>query len=54
MMFDWFRRNGYEISWFVIGWLAFACLNEIGKGNYVWAAIDAILVLINYQMVSRS
>ena len=49
-MLDWFRRNVYEINFFVAGWCAFAALDSLLKGNYLFAAVNAALVYINIKM----
>ena len=49
-MLDWFKRNSYEISIFISGWCALACLNALAKGDYLWAVIDAGLVYANLKL----
>jgi len=49
---DWYVRNQDAITWFVIGWLAFACLDSLGQRNYVWAVFDAVLIWVNYKLAS--
>lgn len=46
----WWTRNHLEITWFVIGWLAFATLDQLVSGNYIWAAINAFLLWANYKL----
>ena len=46
-MIEWFRRNAYEINFFIAGWCAFAALDNLIKGNYGWAALNAVLSYIN-------
>ena len=49
-MRDWFNRYNSEITWAIIGWLAFACLDSIVRGNWIWALVDAGLIFINYKL----
>ena len=46
---DWYVRNQDAITWFIIGWLTFAGIDSLLKGNYVWAAFDALLIWVNYK-----
>lgn len=52
-MIEWFRRNVYEINFFIAGWCAFAALDNLGRGQYAWAAINAGLSYLNIRL-SRS
>ena len=49
---NWYVRNQDAITWFIIGWLALALLRALGDGEYMWAAIDAALIWLNYKLVS--
>lgn len=49
---EWYVRNQDAITWFLIGWLTFACIDSFIKGSYVWAAIDAFLVWVNYKLAN--
>jgi hypothetical protein len=49
---DWYSRNQDAITWFLIGWLTFAGLDQLGKGNLGWAALDFGLAYFNYKMNS--
>jgi hypothetical protein len=46
----WWTRNHLEITWFIIGWLALATLDQLINGNYIWAAINAFLLWANYKL----
>ena len=46
-MLDWFKRNVYEIGFFVAGWCTFAALDSLLKGSYAMAAVNAGLVYLN-------
>jgi hypothetical protein len=47
---NWYVYNQDAISWFIIGWLSFACLDALSEGRYMWALIDAGLVWLNYSV----
>lgn len=47
---DWYVRNQDAITWFIIGWLSFALLMNITTGDWLWAAVDAVLIYGNYKL----
>ena len=47
---EWYVRNQDAITWFIIGWMCFAGLDNLVKGNYLWAGIDFALAYINYKL----
>ena len=49
---NWYIRNQDAISWFLIGWLTFGTLDSLVNGQYVWAAISAFLVWVNYKLTA--
>ncbi len=49
-MLEWFRRNVYEINFFIAGWCAFAALDNLLRGQYIWAGINAALSYINIRL----
>ena len=49
---NWYIRNQDAITWFIIGWLAFACLDNFSTGNYFWMTVDAILIYVNYKFIA--
>ena len=49
-MIEWFRENSYEIGFFVAGWCGFAALDNLLRGQYVWAALNAGLVYLNIKL----
>ena len=49
---NWYVRNQDAITWFIIGWLTWAGIDQLVQGNYIWAAIDAALIYINYKFLS--
>jgi hypothetical protein len=46
----WWTQNHFELTWFIIGWLAFATLDALLRGDWVWAAVDAFLLWANYKL----
>jgi len=49
-MFEWFRRNQYEISFFIAGWCALAAIDCFSKSDYLWTAVNAFLVWFNIRL----
>ena len=47
---NWYVRNQDAITWFIVGWLCYGCLDSLAKGQYVWAAINAALAYGNYKL----
>ena len=47
---NWYIRNQDAITWFIIGWLCYACLDALARGSYGWAAVDAVLAYGNYKL----
>mgnify|MGYP003345380362 CR=1 FL=1 len=56
-MFDnimrWYTRNYVQITWFIIGWLSLAFLDNFGRGDWFSCLIDAGLIWLNYHLVTR-
>lgn len=46
----WYFRNQEKISWFFTGWLSLGCINSLGRGDYVSAAISAGLIMLNVSL----
>ena len=44
----WFMRNGYKVTWFVIGWLVTSGLRDLAMGNFVGALISFGFAYLNY------
>ena len=49
---NWYVSNQDEITWFIIGWLTFACIDSFIEGSYGWAAVSAFLIWTNYKLRS--
>jgi hypothetical protein len=47
---QWYLTNQKEITWFLIGFMVFAGLQDLSVGNYVGAAISFALAYINYKL----
>jgi hypothetical protein len=45
---NWYVRNQDAITWFIIGFLTMQGLNELAKGDYVWAGISFMIAYANY------
>lgn len=46
----WFSNHRTEFTWFLIGWLCMAGLDQIAREHYVMALIDFGLAYFNYRM----
>jgi hypothetical protein len=44
----WYVTHQDAITWFVIGWVSSAGLDELARGNYVWGAVLLGLAFVNY------
>jgi len=49
-MGEFFSKYNTEITWWIIGWLAFAFIDSLGRGQYFWAFVDAALIFMNYKL----
>ncbi len=47
---NWYIYNQDAITWFLIGWLSFAGLDNLARGNYIWAGVNFALAYFNYKM----
>jgi hypothetical protein len=45
---QWYMQNAIEITWFIIGFLVMAGLQDLSVGNYIGALISFVLAYINY------
>ena len=48
---NWYIYNQDQITWFIIGWLTFAGIDSIARGNYIWALVNFALVYVNYKFL---
>lgn len=44
----WLKEHNTEISWWIIGWMSFATIDSLVRGNYGIALLDAVLAGANY------
>ena len=47
---EWCRYHQSEITWWLIGWLSMAVIDDIVRENYIWAIVDAGLIYLNYKL----
>ena len=47
---QWYLRNLKEITWFLVGFLVMAGLQDLSIGNYTGAMISFVLAYINYKL----
>jgi hypothetical protein len=47
---EWYVRNQDAITWFIIGWLTFAGIDNFINGQYIWCLINLGLAFINYKL----
>jgi len=47
---QWYMRNAKEITWFLIGFLVMAGVQDLSIGNYVGATVSFVLAYINYKL----
>ena len=47
---QWYLKNHTQITWFLIGFLVFAGLQDLRVGDYVGAVISFGLAYINYAL----
>lgn len=47
---EWYVRHQDAITWTVIGFLTFALIDNLAHHNWFWAAVDAVLIYINYKL----
>ena len=46
-IYSWFIRYNSEINWFLTGWFAAYFCVDVSAGNWLGAAIDAVIVAAN-------
>ena len=50
---QWYLRNQVQITWFLIGWLAFGGAINFGQGRYTEAIVLWVIALVNYVFVKK-
>jgi hypothetical protein len=51
---SWFKYYNGEITWFIIGFLVFAGLDDFAHGNDLFAILNFGLAYLNYKFYSRN
>jgi hypothetical protein len=51
---NWFRYYTGEITWFIIGFLVFAGLDDFAHGNDLFACLNFGLAYLNFKFYSRN
>ena len=46
----WYQEYWNEITWWVIGWLTFAVVDNIIREQWIWAVVNTVLIFVNYFM----
>ena len=46
----WYLNNRTEITWFLMGWLVLAGIQDLSRENYIGALISFGLAYINYKL----
>lgn len=44
-IYEWFVKYDVEIQWFLTGWFANEFFVDFGRGNYIFALVDLLLVV---------
>jgi hypothetical protein len=47
---QWYLKNQTQITWFLMGFLVYAGLQDLSTGDYFGAAISFGLVWLNYRL----
>ncbi len=47
---NWYVSNQDAITWFVIGFLVYSLMINFAQGEWIWAAITAALIWLNYTL----
>jgi len=47
-MLEWYRKYQTEITWAIIGWLAFAVIDGLMRGNFILSLVNLSLIFLNY------
>ena len=45
---QWYAKNGYKVTWFILGWLVTCGLSNLLMGNFLGAIIDFGFAYLNY------
>jgi hypothetical protein len=47
---QWYVKNQDAITWFIIGVLVVNCIDALASRNYIWAAVDAAIIYVNFKL----
>jgi hypothetical protein len=47
---NWYIYNQDAITWFIIGFLVQTLMLNFARGEWIWAAITALLIWLNYAL----
>ena len=47
---EWLIRNQDNITWFVIGSMTYAFVDNLGEGRYGWAFFNAMVIYANVKL----
>jgi hypothetical protein len=47
---NWYVSNQDAITWFIIGFLVQSLMLNFARGEWIWAAITAALIWLNYSL----
>jgi hypothetical protein len=47
---NWYVGNQDAITWFIIGFLVQTLMLNFSRGEWIWAAITALLIWLNYAL----
>ena len=47
------KINVYEINFFIAGWCAFACFDNLIKQNYGMALLNGVLAFVNIKVAKQ-
>ena len=47
---NWYVRNQDAITWFIIGFLSMSLINSLANGNWIWAAVESLIIYANYKV----
>ena len=47
---EWYSKYDSEVTWWLIGWLSWGMIDQLARGSYGFALLNAVLIVMNYQM----
>lgn len=49
----WFRDNDLQLTWFFIGLFTAQFFQDVGRGEWTYAILDLLLIVLNYVLRPR-